>query len=76
MADAYSGVRTRPVAAPIRRNPPTAKTPQSRPAAAGQVRNAAGGYVFSVGDEARLHRFLTMGTEVNPEILRRLSPVH
>lgn len=63
MADAYSGVRTRPVAAPIRRNPPASRTPQSRPAAAGQVKNAAGGYVFSVGDEARLHRFLTMGSE-------------
>ncbi len=65
MADAYTGVRTRSVAAPIRRNPPTPerKTPASRKADPVQVRNAAGGYVFNVADEARLHRFLTMGTE-------------
>lgn len=63
MADAYTGIRTRPVAAPIRRNSPVTGTPAGRKAAPSQVRNDAGGYVFSVGDEARLHRFLTMGTE-------------
>jgi 60 kDa SS-A/Ro ribonucleoprotein len=64
MADAYSAVRTRAVAAPIRRNTTPASTaPQRQKAAKGQVRNEAGGYVFDIGDEARLHRFLTMGTE-------------
>lgn len=60
MADAYSAVRTRQQAAPIKRE---RTAPQSRKAVPGQVRNEAGGYVFSIGDEARLHRFLTMGTE-------------
>ena len=66
MADAYSAVRTRAQAAPIRRNAvpePKRSVPQTRKAVKGQVRNSAGGYVFNIGDEARLHRFLTMGTE-------------
>lgn len=65
MADAYTGVRTRPVAAPIRRNPPNPPrvTPVHKRATVGQTKNAAGGFVFSIGDEARLHRFLTMGTD-------------
>lgn len=57
MADVYAGVRTRSAPAPVR------KTPARSKAVAGQVRNAAGGQVFSLPDEARLHRFLTMGTE-------------
>lgn len=58
--DALSSIRTRPATA---RKAVPAKTDQRRPAVKDQVRNAAGGYVFSIGDEARLHRFLTMGTE-------------
>ncbi|WP_396899221.1 TROVE domain-containing protein [Mycolicibacterium sp.] len=38
-------------------------TPQSRAAKPEQVRNAAGGYTFSVDDWARVHRFLTLGTD-------------
>ena len=41
----------------------TRMTPQRQKARADQVTNAAGGYVFQVGDEARLRRFLTLGTE-------------
>jgi 60 kDa SS-A/Ro ribonucleoprotein len=41
----------------------TRQTPQSRKADPRQVRNAAGGYTFQVGDWERLHRFLTLGTE-------------
>lgn len=45
----------------------TLRTPQSQPdadpaIAARQKRNAAGGYVFGISDEARIHRFLTLGT--------------
>lgn len=43
----------------------TLRTPQSQPAPAvadRQVRNAAGGYVFGISDEARIHRFLTLST--------------
>lgn len=36
---------------------------QSEPARPGQVKNNAGGYTFSVADETRLNRFLTIGTE-------------
>ena len=36
---------------------------QREPARRGQVRNSAGGYVFAAGDETRLNRFLTIGTE-------------
>lgn len=39
------------------------RTEQTEPARAGQVQNSAGGYVFAVGDEARLRRFLILGTE-------------
>ncbi|WKG04601.1 TROVE domain-containing protein [Mycolicibacterium sp. HK-90] len=39
------------------------RTPQSRPATPEQVSNAAGGYTFSVADSARVHRFLTLGTD-------------
>lgn len=41
----------------------TRKTPQREKARPDQVKNAAGGYVFQVGDEERLHRFLTLGTD-------------
>lgn len=41
----------------------TKKTPQSEKAKPEQVKNNAGGYVFQIDDEARLHRFLTIGTE-------------
>lgn len=37
----------------------TPQTVKSRP---DEVKNAAGGYVFSTGDTAQLHRFLTIGT--------------
>src|SRR5262245_15060289 len=37
-------------------------TGQRRAVRPDQVPNAAGGYVFPVGDEARLHRFLTLGS--------------
>ena len=40
----------------------TKATPQSAPAGAATVRNAAGGYVFAIDDMARLRRFLTIGT--------------
>jgi 60 kDa SS-A/Ro ribonucleoprotein len=56
--DALASIRTR---AP--RSVPASKTDQRRPAVKDQVKNAAGGYVFSIGDEARLHRFLTLGTD-------------
>jgi 60 kDa SS-A/Ro ribonucleoprotein len=41
----------------------TRRTAQSEPADRRQVANAAGGYTFTVDDHARLHRFLTLGTE-------------
>ena len=41
----------------------TRRTAQSEPADPRQVTNAAGGYTFTVDDQARLHRFLTLGTE-------------
>ena len=43
----------------------TRRTPQSEPdpaVADRQKRNAAGGYAFKISDEARIHRFLTLGT--------------
>jgi 60 kDa SS-A/Ro ribonucleoprotein len=43
----------------------TRRTPQSEPdpaVADRQKRNAAGGYVFQVSDETKIHRFLTLGT--------------
>lgn len=50
MADVLTGFSTR-------------KTPQSQKADPRQVKNSAGGHAFVVGDEARLLRFLTLGTE-------------
>lgn len=41
----------------------TRKTPQGQKAREDQVKNNAGGYVFQIGDEERLHRFLTLGTD-------------
>lgn len=41
----------------------TRRTPQSEPADERQVPNAAGGYGFKLGDDARVHRFLTLGTD-------------
>ena len=41
----------------------TRRTPQSEPADERQVPNAAGGYGFALGDDARIHRFLVLGTE-------------
>lgn len=38
-------------------------TPQSQPAAASQVANNAGGFVFAVDDMTRLRRFLTLGVD-------------
>lgn len=39
------------------------QTPQAYAAKPEQVLNAAGGYTFSVDDWARVHRFLTLGTD-------------
>lgn len=39
----------------------TRRTPQTEPADARQIPNAAGGYGFAIGDDARIHRFLTLG---------------
>jgi 60 kDa SS-A/Ro ribonucleoprotein len=41
----------------------TRVTPQSEQADSRQVPNSAGGYGFKVTGDARLHRFLTLGTE-------------
>lgn len=43
----------------------TRKTPQSKRSRGDQVKNAAGGYVFQIGDLEALHRFLTLGTDSN-----------
>ncbi len=40
----------------------TRSTPQSRQADPRQVPNSAGGYAFKTGREARLHRFLSLGS--------------
>lgn len=40
----------------------TRSTPQSRPADPRQVPNNAGGHGFQIGDDALVHRFLTIGT--------------
>lgn len=52
MPDALSAISTR-------------RTAQSQrvPGRSDQVANSAGGYVFQTSDAARLHRFLTLGTE-------------
>lgn len=39
------------------------RTPQSKKAKSGQVKNSAGGYVFQVDDWTRLNRFLILGNE-------------
>lgn len=41
----------------------TRRTSQSEPADDRQVPNAAGGYGFALGTDARIHRFLTLGTD-------------
>jgi 60 kDa SS-A/Ro ribonucleoprotein len=41
----------------------TRHTPQSEQASPRQVPNSAGGFTFTVGKTARLHRFLTLGTD-------------
>jgi 60 kDa SS-A/Ro ribonucleoprotein len=41
----------------------TRRTSQSDQADPRQVENAAGGYAFVPGDQARVHRFLTLGTD-------------
>jgi 60 kDa SS-A/Ro ribonucleoprotein len=41
----------------------TRRTAQREPADPRQVTNAAGGYTFTVDHQARLHRFLTLGTD-------------
>jgi len=43
----------------------TRTTPQSDKARSDQVKNSTGGFVFEIGDEARFHRFLTLGTDGN-----------
>jgi 60 kDa SS-A/Ro ribonucleoprotein len=52
MADILARVRTR--------NP---VTPQHEQADSRQARNNAGGFAFTIGGAARVHRFLTIGTE-------------
>lgn len=41
----------------------TRRTPQSEQADSRQVPNSAGGFTFTTGRTARLHRFLTLGTD-------------
>jgi 60 kDa SS-A/Ro ribonucleoprotein len=41
----------------------TRATPQDQPAAADQILNSGGGYVFGVSTAARVHRFLTLGVD-------------
>lgn len=41
----------------------TRRTSQTERADPTQVKNNAGGYVFKIGDDAKIHRFLTLGTE-------------
>src|SRR5260221_719425 len=41
----------------------TRRTPQNVQADIRQVPNSAGGWAFTVGKTARLHRFLTLGTD-------------
>lgn len=41
----------------------TRRTPQSEPANERQVPNTAGGYGFAIGDDTRIHRFLTIGVD-------------
>ena len=41
----------------------TRQTPQTQPASSSQVANSAGGYTFTLNDDARLRRFLTLGSE-------------
>lgn len=50
MPDALSAISTR-------------RTPQRESARSDQVANSAGGFTFQVGDDTRLNRFLTLGTE-------------
>jgi 60 kDa SS-A/Ro ribonucleoprotein len=47
----------------LRRHVTHGVTPQSEQARPDEVKNNAGGYVFKVGDQTRLNRFLTLGTE-------------
>lgn len=47
-------------------------TPQSQPMEAGQVKNNAGGYVFTVSPWTRLHRYLVLGSE-NPTYYQRAN---
>ena len=51
MTDALTQIRTRGVT-----------TPQNVQAHPAQIRNNAGGWAFQASDEARVHRFLTIGT--------------
>lgn len=64
----------------------TRRTPQSRPATVGQVKNSADGYVFALDDAARLRRFLILGADggtyytdaralalENAEVVRRMA---
>lgn len=53
MSDILSTIRTRS----------KGPVPQSVPRTRDQVKNAAGGYAYKAGDELRLHRFLTLGTD-------------
>jgi 60 kDa SS-A/Ro ribonucleoprotein len=52
MADALETIRTR-----------GARTPQREQAHPAQVPNSAGGFAFKIPGEARIHRFLTLGTD-------------
>jgi 60 kDa SS-A/Ro ribonucleoprotein len=57
VANALTGVRTRTAPSTTTRTAQTVRAHQD------EIRNAAGGMVFGISDEARLHRFLTMGTD-------------
>lgn len=41
----------------------TRRTSQAEPARPDQVKNSAGGYTFKVGEDVRVHRFLTLGVD-------------
>lgn len=50
------------MASPLTRHGQARSVPQTRPARPDQVQNNAGGYVFALGDDQKLNRFLTIGT--------------
>jgi 60 kDa SS-A/Ro ribonucleoprotein len=58
----------------------TRATPQSEPAGAATIKNAAGGHVFAIDDMARVRRFLVLGSDGTyytraPELTRQNAEV-